>query len=242
MYHFGTNVDRMFHIKKYSSFCLYIKKELLTLHLKVLLIIRMNTQIDDIRAIREMMEKSSKFLSLSGLSGVIAGFVAIAGAAFAYFYLSGDALFAGLNSVPREWVLLADAVIVLFISISFGLFFSWRKARKSKQGILTKLVLRTFYNLAVPLAAGGIFCFILLLKGELGMVMAGTLLFYGLALLNVSKYTYDEIHYLGLIEIGLGLVAAIFQEYGLLFWTIGFGVCHILYGFVMYRKYDLKKG
>lgn len=202
----------------------------------------MNTQIDDIKAIREMMEKSSKFLSLSGLSGVIAGFTAIAGAAFAYFYLSGNALFSGLSSIPREWVLLADAIVVLVISIGFGLFLSWRKARKNKQSLMTKLIMRTFYNLAVPLAAGGIFCFILLLKGDLGMVMAGTLLFYGLALLNVSKYTYDEVHYLGLLEIGLGLVAAIFQEYGLVFWTIGFGICHILYGFVMYRKYDLKKG
>lgn len=202
----------------------------------------MNTQIDDIKAIREMMEKSSKFLSLSGFSGIIAGFTAIAGAAFAYFYLSGNVLFAGLGSVPRELVLLVDALIVLFISVGFGCLLSWRKARKNKQSMMTRLVLRTFYNLAVPLAAGGIFCFILLLKGELGMVMAGTLLFYGLALLNVSKYTYEEVHYLGLLEIGLGLVAAIFQEYGLIFWTLGFGVCHILYGFIMYRKYDLKKG
>lgn len=202
----------------------------------------MNKQVDDIRAIREMMEKSSKFLSLSGLSGIIAGVTALAGAAFAWFYLSGEVSFGGINKFPYELVLLADALIVLVISVSFGLFFSWKKMKKNNQPILTKVLWRTFYNLAVPLATGGIFCFILLVKGELGMVMAGTLVFYGLALVNVSKYTYEEIHYLGLIEIGLGLVTAVFPKYQILFWALGFGVCHILYGFIMYRKYDLKKG
>lgn len=188
-----------------------------------------------------MMEKSTKFISLSGLSGILAGVTAILGAAFAYFYLLRNPSFTDYSHTQELMILLADALIVLFISVGFGVYFSWRKAKKNKQSLFNKITLRTLYNLGVPLTAGGIFCLVLLLRGDIRMVIAGTLMFYGIALINVSKYTFDEVHYLGITEIILGIVAAIFVSNGLLFWTIGFGVCHIVYGFVMYRKYDLKK-
>jgi len=201
----------------------------------------MNKQIEDIKHIREMMEKSSKFLSLSGLSGVLAGVTAIAGAAFAYFYLLRDPSLTDYTREQELLILFADALVVLVVSISFGLYFSWRKARKNNQPLLNKVALRTLYNISIPLIAGGIFCLILLIKGDIRMVIAGTLIFYGIALINASKFTFEEVHYLGITEIVLGIAAAIFQRQGLLFWTIGFGVCHILYGFIMYWKYDLKK-
>ncbi|MDR1623519.1 MAG: hypothetical protein LBS04_00890 [Tannerellaceae bacterium] len=201
----------------------------------------MNKQLEDIKAIREMMEKSTKFISLSGLSGILAGVTAILGTAFAYFYLLKDPSFTDYSHTQELMILLADALIVLFISISFGVCFSWRKAKKNKQNLFNKVTLRTLYNLSIPLMAGGIFCLVLLFRGDIWMVIAGTLIFYGIALINVSKYTFDEIHYLGITEIILGIAAAIFVSNGLLFWTIGFGACHIVYGFVMYRKYDLKQ-
>jgi len=201
----------------------------------------MNKQIEDIRHIREMMERSSKFLSLSGLSGILAGVTAIAGAAFAYFYLLRDPSLTDYTRMQELLILLADALIVLFLSISFGIYFSWRKAKKDNQSLFNKVAMRTLYNMSVPLIAGGIFCLILLWRGDIRMVIAGTLIFYGIALVNASKFTLEEVHYLGITEIVLGIAAAIFQRQGLLFWTLGFGVCHILYGFIMYWKYDLKK-
>jgi hypothetical protein len=201
----------------------------------------MNKQLEDIKAIREMMEKSTKFISLSGLSGILAGVTAILGAAFAYFYLLKKPSLADCSYTQELMILLVDALIVLFISIGFGVYFSWRKAKKHKQSLFNKVTLRTICNLSIPLTAGGIFCLVLLLRGDIQVAIAGTLIFYGIALINVSKYTFDEIHYLGITEIILGIAAAIFVSSGLLFWTIGFGVCHIAYGFVMYRKYDLKK-
>ncbi len=188
-----------------------------------------------------MMEKSSKFISLSGLSGILAGLTAITGAAFAYFYLLRDPSLTDYNHTQEFIILLADAMVVLVISITFAIYFSWRKAKRLNQSLFNKLTMRTLYHLAIPLVAGGILCLILLLEGNLRMVIAGTLIFYGLALINVSKFTFEEIHYLGLIEIALGILAALFAKNGILFWTIGFGVCHIIYGYVMYKKYDLKK-
>ena len=201
----------------------------------------MNQQAEDIKAIREMMEKSSKFLSLSGLSGIFAGFFAIAGATFAYFYLLKDPAATDYTHKQETWILLADALLVLFLSISFGFYFSWKKAKKNKQSFFNSVTKRAIYNLTIPLIAGGIFSFVLLSRGDIELVIASTLIFYGLALINTSKYTFDEIHYLGIIEIGLGLLSVIILHFGIIFWMIGFGFCHILYGCIMYNKYDKKK-
>ena len=201
----------------------------------------MNQQAEDIKAIRDMMEKSSKFLSLSGLSGIFAGIFATAGAVFAYLYLLKDPTATGFNHQQEVLILLADAIIVLLLSIGFGIYFSWRKARKNKQQLFNSVTWRAIYNLSIPLIAGGIFSFLLLWRGDIGLLTSSTLLFYGLALINTSKYTFEEIHYLGIIEVVLGILAAVFLHYGLLFWTIGFGFCHILYGWIMYNKYDQKK-
>lgn len=205
----------------------------------------MNKQIEDIKAIREMMERSSKFLSLSGLSGISAGIIAILGAAFAYFHIMQEASntdFSTHEAMFREITLLiTDAVAVLLFSICFGIYFSWRKSLKKNLKPSRSLIKRTLYCLSIPLIAGGIFALIFLLRGDTGMALAMTLVFYGLALINVSKYTLDEVHYLGLTEVILGILAALLPQWGFLIWAIGFGVCHILYGTIMYIKYDLKK-
>lgn len=201
----------------------------------------MDDKRDDIRAIREMMEKSSKFLSLSGMAGVVAGTAALLGAAFAYSYLLKEPWLTEYSRGQEMLILLADAAAVLAVSLGFGIFLSWRKARKNGQPLFNKVTYRILYSLAVPLAAGGLFCLIYLMRGDLHTVIAGTLLFYGLALVNASKYTYGEIHYLGLTEIVLGLAAALFGRYGILFWSLGFGLCHIVYGLVMYFKYDARE-
>ncbi|MCL2651885.1 MAG: hypothetical protein FWD60_12805 [Candidatus Azobacteroides sp.] len=201
----------------------------------------MNQQSEDIKAIRDMMEKSSKFLSLSGLSGIFAGVFATAGAAVAYFYLLKDPAATGYNRQQQAMILLADALLVLALSIGFGIYFSWKKARRNRQVLFNSVSKRVIYNLAIPLLTGGIFSFLLLWRGDIELLTSSTLLFYGLALVNASKYTFDEIHYLGIIEVILGLFAAVFLHYGIVFWTIGFGFCHILYGWIMYNKYDQKK-
>ncbi|GHT68845.1 hypothetical protein AGMMS50239_34690 [Bacteroidia bacterium] len=201
----------------------------------------MNKQAEDIKAIREMMERSTKFLSLSGLSGVVAGVTALIGAAFAYFYLLRDPSQTDYNRMQEVLILLADALIVLAISIGFGIYFSWKKAKKNHQKLLNSVTKLVIYHLSIPLITGGIFSMVFLLRGNIDMVASATLIFYGIALVSASKYTFDEIHYLGLTEIVLGLLSAIFMYKGIIFWSIGFGLCHIFYGLAMYVKYDLKK-
>lgn len=201
----------------------------------------MEKQLEDLKAIREMMEKSTKFLSLSGMSGIIAGMTAIAGATFAYFFLLDKVSYASVAGSGDYWMLFADALVVLIISVGAAYYLSIRKARKTHQKMVKKVVLYTLYHLGLPLLAGGIFSLIFFLRGDIAMVASSTLIFYGLALINVSKFTYPEVHYLGITEIVLGLLAAVFLYHGIIFWTIGFGLSHILYGLIMYLKYDRKK-
>jgi len=195
----------------------------------------MKEQLDDLKAIREMMEKSSKFLSLSGLSGIMAGVSAIIGASFAYFYLSQNHQI-GLHQII---ILVIVALFVLMAAFSFAVFFSLKKAKKNNQKLFNKLTRRILYNMSIPLVTGGILSLIMIYRGQGEWVAAITLIFYGLSLINASKFMMDEIHYLGITEVVLGILSAIFISHGLLFWTIGFGVCHIIYGAIMYRKYDL---
>ena len=200
----------------------------------------MNQQLEDIKAIRHLMEKSTKFLSLSGLSGVFAGITATIGACVAYLFLLRDPSETNFNRIQELFILLGIACSVLIISICFAVYFSWRKAKKNNEKLFNKLTIKILYHFSIPLIAGGIFSFIFLLRGDIEMVASSTLIFYGLALVNASKFTFDEIHYLGLTEVLLGILSAIFVCNGIIFWTIGFGICHIVYGLLMYRKYDIK--
>lgn len=203
---------------------------------------QMNNRTEDIKAIREMMERSSKFLSLSGMAGVAAGTAAIAGAAFAYFYLLRDPGTTDFTHTQEMLILLSTAFVVLAVALGAGIWLSYRKARRTGRKIFDRTTSRILYAMAVPLVAGGLFCLTLLFSGLLYAVISGTLIFYGLALVAASKYTYGEIHWLGLTEIVLGLLALLFGRYGIVFWTLGFGVCHIVYGLVMHFKYDRAEG
>ena len=197
----------------------------------------------DIQSIRALMERSVKFLSLSGLSGVLAGVYALAGAAAAYLILYQqktpfDYHDQGVKEVIISFRLLLIAVAVLSFSLLTGYILAYKKSKKLGAQLWDATSKRLVINLAVPLVAGGIFILILLMRGYYQVAAPASLIFYGLALINASPNLFDEVRYLGYIEIVLGLVAAVFVGYGLYFWAFGFGVLHVVYGLVMYKKYD----
>lgn len=200
----------------------------------------------DIQVIRNMMEESSRFLSLSGLSGIFPGVFALMGAAYAYFVIlqSGnqyyDEYMRSLSSTGtlNFWFQLSiTGFIVLVTSLGAGWYFSWKKAKKMGKQLWTPTFRRLLFHLLVPLFTGGIFCILLAYQNNISLIASAMLIFYGLALINGGKYTFHEIHYLGLCEIALGILAGIFIHYGILFWTIGFGVLHIIYGSIMYVRH-----
>jgi len=198
---------------------------------------------DELVSIRSMMERSSKFISLSGLSGILAGIYALIGAGFAYqliytgfggsSYRERGALFS-----LQEYSLLSVALLVLIASTLTGYVLSRNKAKRKGQPIWGQASTALLFNMAVPLVAGGIFILIHFYRGYYGFISPSCLIFYGLALVSASNFTFKDVRYLGISEIILGLIAACLPGYGLLFWAIGFGLLHIIYGSVMYLKYD----
>lgn len=197
----------------------------------------------DIASIRNMMERSAKFISLSGLSGMLAGIYALAGAVAAYFVVQYPVSpfnyrIYSAQEPDKLWKLILIAALVLTASLSTGLWLSGKKARKHGIKLWTTASRRLIYNLAIPLASGGVFILIILYTGHFGLAAPASLIFYGLALIQGSSNTFDEVRYLGYSEIILGLVSALYAGYGLIFWAIGFGVLHIVYGAIMYNKYD----
>lgn len=207
-----------------------------------------NQSLETLTEIRDLMQRSSKFLSLSGLSGIFAGIVALGGALVAYLRLKTDALsYDGMSDVSEltrgemmRFVLL-DGTIVLVLALIFGVFFTIRKAKKSGQSVWNSASKRLVISLMIPLVTGGIFCLAMFYRGILWVSFPATLIFYGLALLNASKYTVRDVEYLGICEVILGLISLFMTGYNLLVWALGFGVLHIVYGTYMYFKYDIKR-
>ncbi len=208
-----------------------------------------NDPLQTLGEIRSIMERSSRFISLSGLSGVFAGVFALLGAIAAFVYLHKQPFedpFYFLYARPEELsrstdfitFFFLDAGLVMLFALIFGIFFTTRKARRKGLKIWDPITRRLLINVAIPLLTGFIFCLALLYHGESIFIAPTTLVFYGLALINGSKYTFEMIRYLGLLEILLGLVAMFYIGYGLEFWTIGFGFLHIIYGIVMYFRYE----
>lgn len=206
-------------------------------------------QLTEIRAI---MERSSRFISLSGLSGVGAGVVALAGTAIGHYYLQQEygeqgfrRLFATtqgerLAALP---FLLGLAIAMIVAALLVAAFFTLRRTRRDGlRSMWTAPARRLALAMLIPLVAGGLFCLKLFVSGAPELVVPGLLLFYGLALLNGSKYTLDEIKYLGITLIALGLVALLLPGYGLLLFGLGFGLGHIGYGLLMYNRYERPAG
>jgi hypothetical protein len=202
-------------------------------------------QLETLKEIKNIMERSSRFISLSGLSGIFAGCFALIGA-FAAYHRFGykDYWHAWLEASGEEsrremmQFLMIDGSIVLIASISIMFFFTVRRAAKNNEKLFDASAQRLLGNILIPLLTGGIFCLILFKFGYIGLIAPCTLIFYGLALVNGSKYSLNDIRYLGFVQIVLGLLNAYFLGHGLIFWSLGFGVMHILYGIFMWNKYE----
>ncbi|WP_452223738.1 hypothetical protein [Lacinutrix chionoecetis] len=196
--------------------------------------------LKDISEIKNLMNKSSRFISLSGLSGIMAGIYALIGAAITYYlvdtYSYGVLL---LDGWIFRTVMLVLFLVALF-SIVTGILLTTRKAKKNGEKIWDSSSRRLIFNFLIPLIAGGLYILIILGQGKYGQTGGLMLIFYGLALVSASKYSIGDIKYLGFIEISLGLIAAWYPGLGFWLWVIGFGIMHIIYGTWMHFKYDRK--
>lgn len=204
------------------------------------------TRIDpqnDLAQIRSIMERSTRFLSLSAWAAIMAGVYALIGAVVAYrlIYYSPQmryqALTEGLLS-PGALPLFLTAISVFILAAGTGLWLSYLKAKKAGQILWNRAAVRAAVNFAIPMTAGAAFVLIMYDRGYYSLLAASTLVFYGLALINAGNFTFSDIRKLGIWEVLIGLLAALFPANGLFFWALGFGVLHLIYGTILYYKYE----
>ncbi|SFN69708.1 hypothetical protein SAMN05428949_3179 [Chitinophaga sp. YR627] len=195
--------------------------------------------------IKRIMERSSRFLSLSGLSGVFAGASALAGAGaalvlFRSYYdkweVRGHYDDTDFSTLRLQLILLG--LVVMFLAAAGGLYFTWRRAKKNNLPVYDATSRKVLINGMIPMAAGGAFIVGLMYNNMDVLIAPSCLIFYGMAVLNASKYTVSDTKYLGIAEIALGILNVFFLRRGLYFWAVGFGVMHIFYGIVMWWKYE----
>lgn len=229
---------------------------MITLYYKVLFMSRQNPvqpghpgvqleTMQEISDIKRIMERSSRFISLSGLSGIAAGLCALGGAYFAndilkdyHFDFNHGQGVTDRNFESLKIKLLVLAVIVLAAALILAFIFTWRRAKQNHLPVWDLTARKLMWNILIPLISGGLFILAMLRYNEWRFVAPASLIFYGLALVNGSKYTLTDIRYLGYLEIVLGLVNTQFTGGGLYFWAVGFGILHIIYGVVMWWKYE----
>lgn len=203
----------------------------------------MNNQINDLKEIREMMEKSSSFLSLSGASGISVGIIGC---------ISGTLAAWKLGSVMITWETLGElsnnqttalfifilGVLTLFSAFGAAILFTFLRSKR-KQLPLWSFPSRQFLaNFFIPLFAGGLLCGALVSHGQYHVIPGLLLVFYGLALFNASKFTHGELKYMGIVNVGLGILTAFYYQFGLIGWILGFGIITAGYGIVMFSKYE----
>ena len=194
--------------------------------------------LTELKNIRLIMERSSRFLTLSGLSGVLIGLYALIGATLVIYMLIGYKNTIEIFRIENGMVasIIMIALLVLLLSLVTIFLLTIKKARKEQKAIWgpgSKLLL---INLLIPLVAGGALATVLIFQQHYGLIASVLLLFYGMALVNAAKYTRQEILWLGIFEIVLGLLAAVLPQIGIYFWAFGFGILHIFYGLVFLRE------
>jgi hypothetical protein len=205
-------------------------------------------QLQALQDIRGIMERSTRFLSLSGWSGIWAGTVALLGGLIAYIQLDTyyDRYEQRGGFDQSEYISLRNelfylGVTVFMVALCGAFLFTLRKVRQQNSVLWNSASRRFLSSLAIPIAAGAVMILAFLHHNDLQYIAPACLIFYGLGLYNAGKFTLDDIRYLGMLEVALGAACLFLPGWGLYFWATGFGLLHIIYGMIMWNKYERRK-
>ncbi|HEY4539305.1 MAG TPA: hypothetical protein VIG94_04750 [Faecalibacter sp.] len=197
---------------------------------------------EQLEEIKSMMQKTTKFSSINGWSGIWVGIIGLVASYLVYsIILESSFQWHGLApDESRDAKLAFMLIITLIVACSGGVYFIAKKSKRNGESFINSVTKRILIRFLTILGIGGLVCGLLYYHLSFVYVAPSTLLFYGLALLYIERDTIKELKYLAFVEIILGLLAFYFIYNGLLFWTIGFGIVHLFFGVFLVNKYKDK--
>lgn len=181
--------------------------------------------MDNLRYIRETMERATAFTAISGW-----GEVAIGGSAFL------ASVFAAQQSSFRAWlaIWIAEGVISLLIA-------GWsmdRKARAVQMPMMSGPGRKAVFSLLPPILAGALVTIVLFRAGLTSAIPGVWLLLYGTGVVTGGMFSVPVVPIMGFCFMGLGALA-LFAPSALADWFMaaGFGGLHVVFGVIIARKY-----
>jgi hypothetical protein len=190
------------------------------------------------------VRRQTRYLAFSAWSFLSIGLLFLLVIASAWVYLGyeiegqtdPEQLFGRFEAIPSHYYALAAVACLLALGLGLGLvtWFNNRKAERLGLARWNAAATKMVQEAAVPLLGGGLLLAVLVFRyGLFGLVAPLSLLFYGLALTRASWFSLRELRSLGYVQIGLGLVSCLFPRETLLFWGLGLGLAHVLFGLWM---------
>jgi hypothetical protein len=180
---------------------------------------------DNIRFIRETMERAGSFTAVSGWGGMAMGITAL-----------GAAVIASRQDSTLLWV--ATWLVEAAVAIGIALWTTYSKARSAGTTLLTGPGRRFVYSFAPPLFVGVLLTILLVRVGSIGEVAGVWLLLYGTAVVAGGAFSIRIVPLMGLCFMVLGAVAMFCPAgWANAFLAIGFGGLHVIFGGVIAGKY-----
>lgn len=200
--------------------------------------------------IRDMMSKSSRFQSVSGYSIVVVGLLAAVASLITAVFIGVEngfpcseklQHFAVMDTAVRTKSIAITGMVLFALSLLTVFFFAYIKSKRHQlRFAFDKRMGQMLLDFFIPLAVGGVLSIVLVMQQHYGLTSSIMLIFYGLALVNCSHYTYPVFRYLGYVELLLGIIDCFTMSHALLTWFLGFSVAHIVFGIVYILLFDRK--
>jgi hypothetical protein len=179
---------------------------------------------DDLRYIRETMERATSFTAISGVGYMLIGVTALAAA-----------WFASLQVAASAWLAVWVVELVLAGVIAVGM--SARKARAQGERMRTHAGRRLLLAFSPPMVVGGLLTASAYLAGDHGLIPGIWLGLYGTGVMTGGAYSVRVIPLMGAAFVGLSAVALLSPVSGDLLLALGLGGLHVAFGAVIWRRY-----
>lgn len=181
--------------------------------------------MDNLRYIRETMERAGAFTAISGWGEVVIGCTALVAAGVA-----------ALQTTPRAWLAIWLAEAVLSVVVAAGTIGA--KAAALRIPLLSESARKFTFSFLPPMAAGAVLTAVLFTEGQPALLPGVWLMLYGAGVITAGTFSVRIVPVMGAAFMALGTIALVAPpEWGNALMAAGFGGLHIIFGTLIARRH-----